>query len=188
MLIRHGEAFTMSEHLTVLNDDGAARYRPTVYYAYCPSDSAIASVHELRGRNWEHPDRFRLLNNEITTGEDRLGVLLLGHPLKAWWSGSLLSIEEARAILPGHSATTLQVAGAVIGAVGWLLRHPNEGIRVPDELPHNEVLPEIRNYLGTRWAGAVDWTPLKDRLELFPEVADALPDDPWQFDAFRANV
>ncbi|MFM8628720.1 MAG: saccharopine dehydrogenase NADP-binding domain-containing protein [Candidatus Limnocylindrus sp.] len=188
MLIRHGEAFTMSEHLTVLNDDGAARYRPTVYYAYCPSDSAIASVHELRGRNWEHPDRFRLLNNEITTGEDRLGVLLLGHPLKAWWSGSLLSIDEARAILPGHSATTLQVAGAVIGAVGWLLRHPNEGIRVPDELPHNEVLPEIRNYLGMRWAGAVDWTPLKDRLELFPEVADALPEDPWQFDAFRANV
>ena len=82
MLIRHGEAFTMSDHLTVRDGQGAARYRPTVYYAYCPSDSAIASVHELRGRNWEHPDRFRLLNNEITTGEDRLGVFLLGHPLK----------------------------------------------------------------------------------------------------------
>ena len=188
MLIRHGEAFTMSEHLTVLAEDGAARYRPTVYYAYCPSDSAIASVHELRGRNWEHPERFRLLNNEITSGEDRLGVLLLGHPLKAWWSGSLLSIDEARVLLLGHSATTLQVAGSVIGAVGWLLRHPREGVRVPDELPHNEVLADIRNYLGTRWAGPVDWTPLKDRLELFPEAADAIPDDPWQFDAFRANV
>jgi len=188
MLIRHGEAFTMSEHLTVLGDDGEARYRPTVYYAYCPSDSAIASVHELRGRNWEHPDRFRLLNNEITTGEDRLGVLLLGHPLKAWWSGSLLSIDEARAILPGHSATTLQVAGSVIGAVGWMLRHPNEGLRVPDELPHREVLADIRHYLGTRWSGAVDWTPLQGRLELFPEAAERLTDDPWQFDAFRANV
>ena len=55
-------------------------------------------------------------------------------------------------------------------------------------LIRDDVFPEIRNYLGTRWAGAVDWTPLKDRLELFPEVADALPDDPWQFDAFRANV
>jgi homospermidine synthase len=50
------------------------------------------------------------------------------------------------------------------------------------------VLADIRNYLGTRWAGAVDWTPLQNRLELFPEVADALPDDPWQFDAFRATV
>ena len=55
-------------------------------------------------------------------------------------------------------------------------------------LVSNEVLADIRNYLGTRWSGAVDWTPLQNRLELFPEVSDALPDDPWQFDAFRANV
>jgi homospermidine synthase len=64
----------------------------------------------------------------------------------------------------------------------------DEVVRVPDKLPHNELLADIRNYLGTRWAGAVDWSPLQNRLELFPEVADALPDDPWQFDAFRANV
>ena len=69
-----------------------------------------------------------------------------------------------------------------------LFRSPNEGVRVPDQLPHAEVLPDIRNYLGTRWAGAVDWTPLQQRLELFPKVADALPSDPWQFAAFRANA
>ena len=28
----------------------------------------------------------------------------------------------------------------------------------------------------------------KDSLELSPEVADAIPEDPWQFDPFRANV
>jgi len=187
MLIRHGEAFTMSDHLTVRDERGVARYRPTVYYAYCPSDSAIASVHELRGRNWAHPERFRLLNNEIIRGEDRLGVLLLGHPLKAWWSGSLLSITEARAILPGHSATTLQVAGSVIAAVGWLLRHPSEGLRVPDELPHHELLADIRHYIGTRWSGAIDWTPLAQRLELFPDPGAPRQSDPWQFEAFRAD-
>jgi len=186
MLIRHGEAFTMSEHLTVLAADGKVRYRPTVYYAYCPTDSAIASIHELRGNNWAHPERFRLLNNDITTGEDRLGVLLLGHPLKAWWSGSLLSIAEARAILPGHSATTLQVAGAVLAALVWMLRHPEEGVRVPDELPHNDLLPIIRNYLGTCWSGAVDWTPQQNRLELFPDPEESSGDmdDPWQFASF----
>lgn len=187
MLIRHGEAFTMSEWLTVRDRAGAAQYRPTVYYAYCPSDSAIASVHELRGNNWKHPDRFRLLNNEITRGEDRLGVLLLGHPLKAWWSGSLLGIDEARSILAGHSATTLQVAGSVIAAVAWLLRHPAEGLRVPDELPHEELLTDIRRYIGTRWSGPVDWTPLQGRLELFPDPTRPLPTDPWQFQAFQVN-
>ena len=184
MLIRHGEAFTMSDWLTVRGADGSAQYRPTVYYAYCPSDSAIASVHELRGNNWRHPERFRLLNNEIIRGEDRLGVLLLGHPLKAWWSGSLLGIEEARNNLAGHSATTLQVAGSVIAAVAWLLRHPSEGLRVPDELPHDELLADIRRYIGTRWSGPVDWTPLQNRLELFPDPAKPLPTDPWQFEAF----
>jgi len=186
MLIRHGEAFTISEHLTVLDADGKVRYRPTVYYAYCPSDSAIASIHELRGNNWTHPDRFRLLNNDITAGEDRLGVLLLGHPLKAWWSGSLLSIAEARAILPGHSATTLQVAGSVIAALAWMLRHPNEGLRIPDELPHDELLPDIRRYLGTCWGGAVDWTPQQSRFELFPDSKAPPHDDPWQFASFCA--
>ena len=58
MLIRHGEAFTMSDHLTVRDERGSARYRPTVYYAYCPLDAAIASVHELRGRNWAHPEQI----------------------------------------------------------------------------------------------------------------------------------
>jgi homospermidine synthase len=192
MLIRHGEAFTMSEHLTVLEKDGKVRYRPTVYYAYCPSDSAVASVHELRDNNWAHPEKFRLLNNDITAGEDRLGVLLLGHPLKAWWSGSLMSIAEARSILPGHSATTLQVAGSVIAGLAWMLRHPNEGLRVPDELPHNELLEDTRHYLGTCWSGAVDWTPLQNRFELFPvvdpdqEASSTASRDPWQFASFTA--
>ncbi len=55
--------------------------------------------------------RQRILNDEIISGRDELGVLLLGHDYTGWWTGSLLSIDEARAILPGQSATTLQVGG-----------------------------------------------------------------------------
>ena len=101
MVVRHGEAFTMCEHLTV--DDpltGAAVYRPTVHYAYHPSDAAINSVLELRMRNWEMQPKQRILNDEIISGRDELGVLLMGHPFKAWWTGSVLSIDEARAIAP----------------------------------------------------------------------------------------
>ncbi|MCB0981202.1 MAG: saccharopine dehydrogenase NADP-binding domain-containing protein, partial [Ilumatobacter sp.] len=51
MVIRHGEAFTMCEALTVTDPDtGRAVYRPTVHYAYHPSDAAINSVLELRMR------------------------------------------------------------------------------------------------------------------------------------------
>ena len=41
MIVRHGEAFSITEKLTVW-EDGKAVYRPTVHYAYCPCDSAIA--------------------------------------------------------------------------------------------------------------------------------------------------
>ena len=62
MVVRHGEAFTISDKLTVW-ENGKAVYRPTVHYAYCPADVAIASLNELRGYNYElqqetaHPER-----------------------------------------------------------------------------------------------------------------------------------
>src|SRR5262249_25117207 len=52
MVVRHGEAFTITEKLTIW-DDGRAVYRPTVHYAYCPCDCAIVSLHELRGRDYD---------------------------------------------------------------------------------------------------------------------------------------
>ena len=52
MVVRHGEAFTISDKLTVW-EDGKAVYRPTVHYAYCPCDAAIASLNELRGYDYE---------------------------------------------------------------------------------------------------------------------------------------
>jgi homospermidine synthase len=189
MVIRHGEAFTMSEHLTVIDEaTGNPAYRPTVHYAYHPSDAAINSVLELRMRNWEMQPRQRIMNNEIDSGRDELGVLLMGHDYSAWWTGSLLSIDEARAILPGQSATTLQVAGSIVGAVSWMIDHPEQGLCVPDDLAWEPVLKVARQYLGTFHSGPTDWSPLTNRSDLFSQwgnEADAVDwEDPWQFTNF----
>jgi homospermidine synthase len=185
MIVRHGEALTISDHLTVWGDDGNPVYRPTVHYAYCPSDAAISSVLELRMRNWNMQSRQRILNDEITSGSDELGVLLMGHPYRSWWTGSLLSIDQARAILPHQSATTLQVAGSIIAAVSWMIEYPNEGLCVPDDLPWRDVLDVATRYLGTMHSAATDWDPLSTRNDLFPSFAndaDGLDHaDPWQF-------
>ena len=53
------------------------------------------------------------MTDEITDGRDELGVLLLGHGLNGWWTGSQLDIHESRKLVPGQNATTLQVAAAV---------------------------------------------------------------------------
>ncbi|NCW93970.1 MAG: homospermidine synthase [Actinobacteria bacterium] len=156
MVIRHGEAFTISDHLTVW-ENGKAIYRPTVHYAYCPSNEAIVSMKELEMLNWELHKNQRIMNDEITAGDDRLGVLLMGHPYKSWWTGSLLNIEDSRKLIPGQSATTVQVSSAVYAAVAWAMKNPNAGLLVPDELPWREVLGYAEKYWGGIHSEAADW-------------------------------
>ena len=185
MVIRHGEAFTITEHLTVKDDSGKDIYRPTVHYAYCPSNEAIVSMTELEMRQWDLQQDQRIMNEEIIDGEDRLGVLLMGHEYKAWWYGSLLSIHDARKLVPGQSATTLQVACSVIAASMWMIDNPNEGVLVPDQLPWKYVLNIAKDYLGEMKSVDVDWDPLKTRNDLYKGLNGRSYDsDPWQFNNF----
>jgi homospermidine synthase len=61
------------------------------------------------------------LNDDIAKGEDILGALLMGHAYNSWWTGSALSIEQTRKIVPGQNATTLQVAAGVVAACMWMI-------------------------------------------------------------------
>jgi homospermidine synthase len=181
LLIRHGEAFTISDHLTV-REEGEVTYRPTVHYAYLPTDAAIASVHECRMAGWQLQQRQRIMTGEITTGMDELGVLLLGHDLNGWWTGSQLTIEEARELVPHQNATTLQVAASVLAAVFTLIRHPGLGLCVPDDLDHQEVLAVAAPYLGPCPSVRTGWTPAVTGAEPFDEFLGVKrSDDPWQF-------
>ena len=75
------------------NDDGTAKYRPTVHYSYCPTDAAIMSVQELRMRNWKMQKDQRILNNDIESGRDEPGVLAMGPSYKSLWTGPLLHVH-----------------------------------------------------------------------------------------------
>jgi homospermidine synthase len=184
MVIRHGEAFTIPDHLTVWDGDKAV-YRPTVHYAYCPTDAAIASLRELEHRNWDLTENQRIMNDEIIDGDDRLGVLLMGHPYKAWWTGSLLSIHDSRKLIPNQSATTVQVASAVFAAVAWAVENPDKGLLVPDELPWREVLAYAEKYWGGIYSAPADWTPIDNRKDFFEGWNGKEYDsDPWQFSNF----
>lgn len=187
MVIRHGEAFSISDHLTVW-DGSKPIYRPTVHYAYHPCDAAIVSLHELKMRSLEIQDNLRIMNDEIISGIDELGVLLLGHDLTGWWTGSQLSIDEARDLVAHQNATTLQVAASVLGAVAWMIENPNQGFCLPDELPHEQVLKVASPYLGPCPSVQTDWTPLKNRVDLFERFGKRRPaaEDVWQFETFLA--
>lgn len=188
MVVRHGEAFTISDKLTVWKN-GKAVYRPTVHYAYCPADVAIASLNELRGYDYKLQPKARILNDEITSGSDILGALLMGHCYNSWWIGSDLSIEESRRLVPHQNATTMQVAISVVGAMMWMIENPERGAMVPDELPHDYILKISKPYLGKFISKPSDWTPLKHQVDAFNGYAKADLDkkDPWQFKNFLVS-
>jgi homospermidine synthase len=185
MVIRHGEAFTISDHLTLWHEEKPL-YRPTVHYAYCPSDVAIASLREMVMRNYTPQPQWRILQDDIISGSDEVGVLVMGHDFNAWWTGSILTIEEARRLAPHQNATTLQVACSLIAALIWMINNPYKGVKVPDDLPHEAILDFAKPYLGRFLSEPVDWTPLKNRTTLYHNYApqEPSPDDLWQFTTF----
>ncbi len=185
MVVRHGEAFTISDKLTVWKN-GKAIYRPTMHYAYCPCDAAIASLNELRGCDYKLQPNVRIMYDEITSGSDILGALLMGHAYNSWWTGSDLSIEESRRLVPHQNATTMQVAISAVAAAMWMIENPAMGVCVPDDLPHEYILDIAKPYLGKFISIPSDWTPLKHYTNTFDGYNNPSIDwdDPWQFKNF----
>jgi homospermidine synthase len=181
-IITHNEAITLADYFTA-REGGKAVFRPTVHYAYHPSDATVMSIHEMAGRNWAYPKRIRLVRDEIVSGMDELGVLLMGHAKGAYWYGSQLTIDEARKLAPHNGATTLQVTVAVLSGVVWAIENPERGIVECEELDFERILDICRPYLGKLVGVYSGWTPLQDRGALFPEDIDT--GDPWQFRNFR---
>jgi len=188
-VIRHGEAFSISDHLTVWKGKQAI-YRPTVHYVYCLCDAAMASLHELGMRNYKMQEKLRILGDDITEGRDELGALLMGHDYRSWWTGSILDIDDARKLAPHQNATTLQVACSVIAACQWMIRNPEMGVCLPDDLPHDQILLAAEPYLGRFVSEPANWTPLDNwkPSQAAGGRAKPQPGDVWQFTTFMARA
>jgi homospermidine synthase len=126
------------------------------------------------------------MTDEITSGSDILGALVMGHPLTSWWCGTDLSIDESRRLVPHQNATTVQVAISVVAACMWMIENPDKGVHLPDDLPHEYVLGIAKPYLGKFISVQSDWTPLKRSYDPFRGPVDSRRDhdDPWQFKNF----
>ena len=183
-IITHNESISTSDYFTVREGDKVT-YRPTAHYAYHPCDAAVLSLHEMAGKNGKQQKRQRLIVDEVSTGNDELGVLLMGHKKNSYWYGSDLSIQQTRKLVPYNNATSLQVAVAALAGMLYAIENPNLGVIEAEEIDHDFVLKISKPYLGKLHGKYSDWTPLQDRAKLFPEDIDK--SDPWQFKNFRVN-
>ena len=182
-LVTHNESISIADYYT-LGAGAQPDFRPTCHYAYHPCNDAVLSLHEINGSGVLPTEKHILTEDEIVSGGDDLGVLLYGHAKGAFWYGSRLSIEEARANAPYQNATGMQVTSAVLGAIVWAAENPQAGIVEADEMDHARCLEVQRPYLGRVEGHYTDWTPLDHRLNSFAEARD--DSDPWQFTNFLA--
>jgi len=206
-LITHSEAISISNYLTVkekrltgdkvedykeskvgYDDDPLEEvvvYRPTCHYAYHPCDDTVLSVDEFAANNWQKLENHRVYRQEeIADGIDELGALLMGHEKGAYWFGSKLSIQEARSLAPYNTATSLQIASGVLGAIVWCIENPTKGIIEPEDMDYRRVLEVATPYLGNVSGAYTTWTPLVGRSFPFPEE-NIDESDPWQFKNIR---
>ena len=144
-LIPHAEADTLSAYLT----DGD--YRPTIFYVYDCSKVAHESIEEMRRNNYKPVPLekcYVLENQDIASGFDSLGALLL-FPNRTWWCGTVLSIDEARRLGFKHcGATTVQVAISMFNAIKWIKKHRTEGFVEPEDLNWKTIIRGCEKYLG----------------------------------------
>jgi len=191
MVLSHDESFSISNYLTI-KKDGKLIYRPTVHFVYMPSDSALASVHEMEMKNYRMQDNmFILSDKEIVDGMDEVGVLIMGHKYKSWWVGSRLDIHTAKKLAPGKNATTLQVAISALSGLRWIILNRSEGLCYSEQLPHNEIIEVARPFMSPIISVQTDWDPLKDReLHSLWDYGDMMgehypkEEDKWQFPMF----
>ncbi|MGE4078274.1 MAG: homospermidine synthase, partial [Reyranella sp.] len=161
-IITHNESISIADYFTLRNGKRVV-YRPTVHYAYHPCDQAIMSMHEIAGKSLHPQKRWRLIVDEISSGRDELGVLLMGHKKGAYWYGSQLDIAESRRLAPYNNATSIQVCAPVLSGIVWALENPDRGIVEADEMDFARNLEICMPYLGPVVGKYSDWTPLKDR-------------------------
>lgn len=122
----HEETITMAEYFT-LRDSKTSEIisRPTIWFCYSPMGIAIESLQRFAKNDYTLDNQTCLtIADEIVEGRDNLGVLVLGHPFKCWWTGSLLGIEETKKHFgpnSGLSATSLQVGASLSAAITYMV-------------------------------------------------------------------
>jgi homospermidine synthase len=103
--------------------------------------------------------KSRVLKDEIESGIDELGVLIISDRLPSLWIGSQLSIDRARELAPYNNATSLQVVGSVMAALEWMLLNPEFGIAESERLDHAFIYQYTKAYWAPLVSEYCSWHP-----------------------------
>jgi len=160
ILIRHGENITIGEEMStykIEKDKKIRTWSPSVYYVYHPTQDTMASLYELKEKNYKYQDNTRLFTKDIIDGRDELGLTFFLGNGDIFWIGSLLDIDEARDIYENKfndkiNATIVQVVGGYLSGIFHILdlnkKNKYNGVMVPEDLPYNTFYNKMKPFFG----------------------------------------
>lgn len=142
--IPHGENSITTQYFT------HGDYKPSAYYVYRPSKPAIESINNIRSTGYTLPSgEHVLVGDEIESGTDAVGALVICEDGTALWGGTILSSEDVPEHLKGYTnCTCIQVGCGVLAGIDYISTHRNEGVITADHLDTDRVLELVSPHLG----------------------------------------
>lgn len=171
-LVPHEETITIAKSLEVKENDKVT-YRPTVLFLYSPCDFAkkylkISRVNDYLNpdnnkpqdvenkiiRGFKYPEKAEILYREqIKTGTEYVGILLLGSNFDPVWVGN--RIKKKFLYKDKHKSfwqtpTITPVAMSALAATCWMIKNENKGgIYFPDDIQeYKEIINFAEKYIS----------------------------------------
>lgn len=205
IMIRHGENITIGETMSTYEkkDSSGKQIRtwsPSVYYVYHPIQDTMASLYELKEKNYKYQDNTRLFTDDVIDGRDELGLTYYLGNGDIFWIGSLLDIHEARDIYENKfdekiNATVVQVVGGYLSGIFHILdlnkQKKYNGVMVPEDLPYREVYKKMKPFYGEFiFKKVTDWDyEMKTRSLTFKDYKESVvnKNPEWTLKDFLIN-
>ena len=169
-LVPHEETITIAKALEV-KDGEKVVYRPTVIFLYSPCDSAmkylkkarvgdISSTYDEKNKNstvirgFKYPQGSMILYKEnIRSGTEYVGVLLLGSKFEPVWVGNRIKksfLYKNKKTSNWQTPTITPVAMSALAACCWMIKNKNKGgIYFPDDiLEYKEIIDFSEKYIS----------------------------------------
>lgn len=175
-LVPHEETISIAKSLEVV-EGGKVVYRPTVAFIYTPCDYASRFLRESKVNDYPNPDPTKpmdcevegktaiirgytypenvkmLYQDQIASGTEYVGVLLLGEGFKPVWVGNRIELpylNKDKNTSYWQTPTITPVAMSALSAVCWMLRNKDKGgIYFPDELPdYKGIIKTAEKYIS----------------------------------------
>jgi len=142
-LIPHQEIVSMSSFF------GGKHHPISIAYIYSSSEISQKSLEHFKQANYHLlKNNYVMCADDIDSGFDSIGALLRFENGDEVWCGSVCDLKDVKLMNLISGPTIIQVAGAVVANMLFMIDDPQLGLLFPEEIPHKRIFKFASKYEG----------------------------------------